>query len=74
MKFVLTILEGIVATIIIVVIAVVVGIGSALYTHKKDNVVEEACEAIIENELHLPPGTIELSPQDSNPDAPKITP
>ena len=74
MKILIAVLEGILATLIIVVLAVVIGIGSAIYTHKKDNPIEEACESIIETELHLPPGSIELSPEDSKPDAPKTTP
>ena len=68
MKYVTAILETIVATLIIVVLALVIGIGSAIYTKKKDNPIEEACESIIETELHLPPGTIELSPEETKSD------
>jgi hypothetical protein len=60
-------------TIIIVVLAAILGIGSALYTHKKDGPVEEVCEAIIEKELNLPDGTIELSPEESKPNVDKTS-
>lgn len=55
-------------TVIIVIIATLVGAGSAWYSHVKNGPIEEACEAIIENELHLPAGIVELS--DANYPAP----
>ncbi len=56
-------------TIIIVVVAAVIGLGSAIYTHKNDGPVEEVCETIIEKELNLPDGTVDLTP-----DVSKTTP
>jgi hypothetical protein len=48
-------------TIVVVIVAGVIGAGSAWYTQKNNGPIEEACEAIIDYELHLPPGTTELS-------------
>ncbi len=45
---------------------IIVGIGSAVYTQKNDGPVEEACETIIEKELNLPDGTVDLTPDGTN--------
>ncbi len=48
--------------ILIVVIAAAVGIGYGAVTHTNDSVVEEFSEEVIEKELDLPNGSVDLSP------------
>lgn len=49
---------------IVTLIAVVVGIGSTLiFKEPPDNIVEETSEFVIEKELHLPEGSIDLTPK-----------
>jgi hypothetical protein len=50
--------------IIIVVCAAIIGLGSVFITKKKDNPVEEAAEVVIEKELNLPEGSVDLTPGD----------
>jgi hypothetical protein len=54
--------EAIVTTLLIVLIAAMLGIGSALYIQRDDGYIEQACEAVIDSELKLPPGTVDLTP------------
>lgn len=48
-------------TIIIVIVAAVLGIGSQYLFKGGDNIIEEATESVIDDELHLPAGTVNLS-------------
>ncbi len=56
---------NIMATIIIVILAFVVGFSSYLITDKADNPIEQAAEAVIDYELGIPQGTIDLSKEDN---------
>lgn len=50
---------------IIVVVAVVVG-GVSVYFLGRDNPVEKVAEMVVEHELNLPPGTLDLDrPEES---------
>ncbi len=49
-------------TLIIVIVAALVGLGSAWYGDKDDMPTEQAMEAIIEGELDLPSGAVDLTP------------
>ncbi len=53
----------------IVLLMSIIGVGSHLYL-KDDNAVEEIAEALIEKELSLPAGSIDLSPSDPEPRKP----
>ncbi len=46
-----------------IVAAAVIGISSA-YWWKPDNIVEEVAEVVIEKELDLPKGSVDLTPKD----------
>ena len=64
MNFMTMVYEGIAATVIIVMLSLLIGYAVIIITHKSDTVGEQACESIMEHQLHLPPGTIDLSPED----------
>jgi uncharacterized protein YpmB len=49
--------------ILIIIVAAIVGMGSYLYTKKADSPVEQAAEEVIDYELGLPPGTVDLTPE-----------
>ena len=51
---------------ILVTIAVVVGFSSFFLTGKPDQVVEEIAEDVIENQLGLPDGAIDFTPDNDN--------
>jgi hypothetical protein len=42
--------------------AAIFGLCSVLFFHKKDNIVEQVAETVIESELGLPKGTVDLTP------------
>ena len=48
--------------ILIVAVCAVVGIGYGAVTHTHDSPVEEVAEEIIEKELNLPKGSVDLIP------------
>lgn len=48
--------------LIIVAIAFIVGIAST-YKWGPDNIAEEVAEVVIEKELHLPEGSVDLTPE-----------
>ncbi len=50
--------------IIIILLAAAIGIGYTMYTGKPNNVVEEVAEVVIEKELGLPDGSVDLTPSD----------
>lgn len=50
-------------TIIVVLLAAVIGLGSIFILKKADNPVEQIAEEVIEEELHLPHDSIDLSPE-----------
>jgi len=52
--------------IIAIVLAAVIGVGSYLYTKKSDGPVEQAAESVIDYELGLPPGSVDLTPDVKN--------
>lgn len=52
--------------IIIIAIAAAVGLGSFFYTKKADNPIEQAAETVIDYELGLPPGSVDLTPDVKN--------
>ena len=47
---------------IIIVICAAVGVGYTYYSGKPDNAIEEVAERIMETEMGLPKGTIDLTP------------
>ena len=47
---------------IVLAIALAVGAGSAYFTGKDDGPVEQIAERVIEDELHLPKGSVDLTP------------
>lgn len=47
--------------IVIVVVAAVIGIGAAIITKTDDGPIEQAAEEVIDYELGLPPGAIDLT-------------
>ncbi len=49
-------------TFILVASAIVVGAASVFFTKKPDNPIEQVAEAVIENELDLPRGSIDFTP------------
>jgi hypothetical protein len=49
-------------TMIIIAICSAIGAGWAYFSNTDDSAVEEAVEIIIEDELGVPPGTIDLTP------------
>lgn len=49
-------------TWVIVGIAAAVGIGTAIVTKTNDGPIEQAAESIIEAELNLPKGSVDLTP------------
>ncbi len=53
-------------TLVIIAIAAIVGICSFFITNKADNPVEQAAETVIDSQLGLPPGTIDLTPEKKN--------
>lgn len=48
--------------ILIVVVAAAVGIGSAMYFKSDDSFIEETAEDIIEQQMKLPKGSVDLTP------------
>lgn len=48
--------------IVITIIAALIGLCSYAITQNADNPVEQAAEAVIDAELGLPPGTVDLTP------------
>lgn len=42
--------------------AVIAGIGSVLISKTHDNIVEETAENIVESQLNLPDGSVDLTP------------
>lgn len=49
-------------SMLVVLVAAVIGIGSVFLTKTEDNPVEEAMEDVIDMKLNLPPGSIDLTP------------
>ncbi len=47
---------------IILAIALAVGIGSVYITKKDDGPIEQIAEGVIESELNLPKGSVDLTP------------
>lgn len=58
--------DGFMVSAIIIVIAIVVGCAAHFVSKTNDSPLEEAAEAVIENQLNLPNGTIDLSPGGDN--------
>lgn len=60
---------SLIQTVVGAIIALLVGLGSFMYFGKTDNPVEEACDRVIEKELGLPEGSVDLAPaeKDSKP-------
>lgn len=54
--------EGFATVAVILVVAVVVGVGSVLLVKKDDQPIEEVSEFVIEKELGLPQGSVDLTP------------
>lgn len=54
--------RGIALTWIIIAIAVIIGGGSAYITKKDDGPIEQIAESVIDKELGLPSGTVDLTP------------
>ncbi len=50
-------------TLLIILIAAIIGIASAYISKKPDNVVEQVAERVIELELRMPVGSIDLTPE-----------
>jgi len=50
------------SVVILIVIIGIVGVSSQYVFNEKDGQTEEFCEAVIEQQLGLPAGTIDLSP------------
>lgn len=48
--------------ILIVAVCAIVGVGYSAITHTHDSPIEEVAEEIIEKELNLPAGSVDLSP------------
>lgn len=49
-------------TVGIVVACVIAGVGSWWFSGTPDGAIEEMCEAIVEQQIGLPDGSIDLSP------------
>ncbi len=47
---------------VIVIIALTIGVASILITKKDDGTIEEVSEMVIEKELGLPNGSVDLTP------------
>lgn len=54
--------QGFVTVAVMLVVAVVVGVASVLIVKKDDQPVEELSEFVIEKELGLPQGSVDLTP------------
>lgn len=48
---------------IIVALALIIGGGSAFLSKKDDGPVEQIAESVIENQLNLPKGSVDLTPK-----------
>ncbi len=48
---------------LVVFIAAVIGFGAFFITKRNDSPVEQAAEAVIDYELGLPPGAVDLTPE-----------
>lgn len=59
--------NGFVEVVVIVAIAVVVGMISIFATKKDDAPIEEVAETVIEQQLGLPSGSVDLTPDSKNP-------
>jgi len=55
-------IKGEVSLAVIIIVAIVVGVGSVFVLKKEDNVVEEVSESIVEKQLGLPEGSIDFTP------------
>lgn len=51
-----------IAVALIIAIALITGVVSVYFFQKPDNIVEEISEGVVENQLNLPAGTIDLTP------------
>jgi len=47
---------------VMVVAALVVGVASVFFVKKEDQIVEEVAESIVEKQLGLPEGSVDLTP------------
>lgn len=54
--------NGSVVVICIVVTALIAGFASVLISKKHDNIIEETAENIVESQLNLPDGSVDLTP------------
>jgi len=59
--------NGFVEVVVIVAIAVIIGMISIFATKKDDSHIEEIAESVIEQQLGLPPGIIDLTPDSKEP-------
>lgn len=54
--------QGLASVAILVVVALVVGLGSIFVVKEDDQVIEEVSESVLEKQLGLPEGSIDLTP------------
>jgi len=55
-------IKGEASIAVIIIVAIVVGVGSVFVLKKEDNVIEEVSESIAEKQLGLPDGSLDFTP------------
>lgn len=53
---------GLASVALIVVVSLMIGVASVFITKKDDQVIEELAESVVEKELGLPSGSLDLTP------------